>query len=236
MERRFDDWAEQAGRVKEFFEQLKGEVSPDLILTHYKADLHQDHRLLCELTWNTFRDHAILEYEIPKYDGDLGRPNAFVPLSAEQAVAKALAQKEGIFTGVSGGSTFAIAMQIAEKAAPVPCPTADPCSSFERGLGNEALGRRHEPIETVDDDAEYRVEQPRLRGPVREGHRCAVDELEQLVAPRPCFGVDREEDALVLADRDVADRQPIRQDFLQAAFGQDRRGGEIAVRLATPVA
>jgi LmbE family N-acetylglucosaminyl deacetylase len=66
--------------VKEAFEELKGEVSPDLILTHYRNDLHQDHRLISELTWNTFRDHLILEYEIPKWDGDLGAPNVFVPL------------------------------------------------------------------------------------------------------------------------------------------------------------
>ncbi len=56
------------------------DVSPDLIFTHQRDDLHQDHRLVSELTWNTFRDHLILEYEIPKYDGDLGTPNLFVPL------------------------------------------------------------------------------------------------------------------------------------------------------------
>ena len=67
--------------VKEFFEGLKSTVSPDLIFTHQRADLHQDHRLVNELTWNTFRDHLILEYEIPKYDGDLGSPNVFVQLS-----------------------------------------------------------------------------------------------------------------------------------------------------------
>lgn len=66
--------------LKERFEQLKTEFSPDLILTHYRHDLHQDHRLLSELTWNTFRNHLILEYEIPKYDGDFGSPNVFVPL------------------------------------------------------------------------------------------------------------------------------------------------------------
>ena len=65
--------------IKEYFEQLKP-LAPDLILTHCRSDLHQDHRLLCELTWNTFRDHLIWEYEIPKYDGDLGTPNLFVPL------------------------------------------------------------------------------------------------------------------------------------------------------------
>lgn len=68
--------------VKGFFEELKGKTSPDLIFTHWQGDAHQDHRLLSELTWNSFRDHLILEYEIPKYDGDLGRPNLFVPLEA----------------------------------------------------------------------------------------------------------------------------------------------------------
>ncbi len=68
--------------VKELFEALKGEVSPDVILTHHRDDLHQDHRLVSELTWNTWRDHLVLEYEIPKYDGDLRSPNLFAPLSA----------------------------------------------------------------------------------------------------------------------------------------------------------
>lgn len=68
------------GEVKDYFEQLKHEVSPDLIFTHYRQDLHQDHRLISELTWNTFRNHLILEYEIPKYDGDFGSPNFFVYL------------------------------------------------------------------------------------------------------------------------------------------------------------
>jgi LmbE family N-acetylglucosaminyl deacetylase len=68
-------------QVKEYFEQLKNEISPDLIFTHHRNDLHQDHRLLSGLTWNTFRDNLILEYEIPKYDGGLGSPNFFVPLS-----------------------------------------------------------------------------------------------------------------------------------------------------------
>jgi len=66
--------------IKEYFEGLKDTVSPDLILTHHGSDLHQDHRLVAELTWNTFRDHLILEYEIPKYDGDLGSPNVFAHL------------------------------------------------------------------------------------------------------------------------------------------------------------
>jgi LmbE family N-acetylglucosaminyl deacetylase len=71
------------GEIKAFFEKLKGRFSPDLIFTHYRHDLHQDHRLINELTWNTFRDHLILEYEIPKYDGDIGNPNVFAHLDEE---------------------------------------------------------------------------------------------------------------------------------------------------------
>ena len=67
-------------RIKDFFEELKEDLSPDVVFTHHRGDLHQDHRISCELTWNTFRDHLILEYEVPKYDGDMSAPNAFVPL------------------------------------------------------------------------------------------------------------------------------------------------------------
>lgn len=67
--------------LKEFFEDLKSSSSPDLIFTHRGADLHQDHRLISELTWQTFRNHLILEYEVPKYDGDLGSPNVFSIIS-----------------------------------------------------------------------------------------------------------------------------------------------------------
>jgi LmbE family N-acetylglucosaminyl deacetylase len=70
----------QGAEVKGFFEEIKRDFSPDLILTHQRHDLHQDHRTACELTWNTFRDHFILEYEVPKYDGDMGQPNVFVTL------------------------------------------------------------------------------------------------------------------------------------------------------------
>lgn len=70
----------EGARVKDAFEALKAGVSPDLIFTHHGADLHQDHRLVSELTWNTFRDHVIMEYEVPKYDGGLGSPNFFVHL------------------------------------------------------------------------------------------------------------------------------------------------------------
>jgi LmbE family N-acetylglucosaminyl deacetylase len=69
------------GKIKEYFERLKNRISPDLIFTHCRADLHQDHRLISELTHNTFRDHLILEYEIPKYDGDLGKPNLYCCLT-----------------------------------------------------------------------------------------------------------------------------------------------------------
>jgi LmbE family N-acetylglucosaminyl deacetylase len=78
----------EGAAVKETFEELKQETAPDLVLTHYRHDLHQDHRLVSELTWNTFRDHLVLEYEIPKYDGDLGTPNVFVPLEASQCQRK----------------------------------------------------------------------------------------------------------------------------------------------------
>jgi LmbE family N-acetylglucosaminyl deacetylase len=71
--------------VKEFFEELKRTCTPDLIFTHYRHDRHQDHRTISDLTWNTFRNHLVLEYEIPKYDGDLGTPNMFVPVSRPMA-------------------------------------------------------------------------------------------------------------------------------------------------------
>jgi LmbE family N-acetylglucosaminyl deacetylase len=70
----------EGARIKETFERLKAGPAPDVVFTHYGGDRHQDHRLLAELAWNTFRDHLVLEYEIPKYDGDLGSPNAFYPL------------------------------------------------------------------------------------------------------------------------------------------------------------
>lgn len=69
----------QNDRIKTYFESLKA-FAPDIVFTHYRDDRHQDHRVLSDLAWNTFREHLILEYEIPKYDGDLGIPNLFVPL------------------------------------------------------------------------------------------------------------------------------------------------------------
>lgn len=65
--------------VKDFFESMKHAISPDVVFTHYRDDRHQDHRVVSDLTWNTFRDHLVLEYEVPKYDGDMGAPNLFVP-------------------------------------------------------------------------------------------------------------------------------------------------------------
>jgi LmbE family N-acetylglucosaminyl deacetylase len=72
-----------AVQIKDYFESLKHEILPDLILTHFRDDRHQDHRIISDLTWNTWRNHLILEYEIPKYDGDLGNPNFYVPLDAQ---------------------------------------------------------------------------------------------------------------------------------------------------------
>jgi LmbE family N-acetylglucosaminyl deacetylase len=74
----------EGAEIKQFFEKLKGEFDPSVILTHHLGDAHQDHRLVAELTHNTFRNHLVLEYEIPKYDGDFGNPNFFVPLTPAQ--------------------------------------------------------------------------------------------------------------------------------------------------------
>lgn len=74
--------------IKDYFEELKKEVSPDVIFTHARHDLHQDHRTLNQLTWNTWRNHVILEYEIPKWDGDLGTPNLYIPFDERVAARK----------------------------------------------------------------------------------------------------------------------------------------------------
>jgi LmbE family N-acetylglucosaminyl deacetylase len=72
---------EQGDEIKSWFETLKSRANPDVIFTHRRDDAHQDHRHVCRLTWNTFRDHCIFEYEIPKWDGDFGQPNLYVPIS-----------------------------------------------------------------------------------------------------------------------------------------------------------
>ena len=70
-------------QIKEYFEELKSGPDPDVIFTHYRNDLHQDHKLVSDLTWNTFRRSLILEYEIPKWDGDLGAPSCYVRLAED---------------------------------------------------------------------------------------------------------------------------------------------------------
>ncbi|HEY7300658.1 MAG TPA: PIG-L deacetylase family protein [Xanthobacteraceae bacterium] len=88
---------EHGEAIKQWFESLKTRVEPNLILTHRRDDAHQDHRQVCRLTWNTFRDHQILEYEIPKWDGDIGQPNVYVPVSAA-----AIERKIGLLMGHFG--------------------------------------------------------------------------------------------------------------------------------------
>lgn len=73
----------QGDELKEWFADLRSQVDPDVIFTHRKDDAHQDHREVCQLTWNAFRNHLILEYEIPKWDGDLGQPNGYMPIQAK---------------------------------------------------------------------------------------------------------------------------------------------------------
>lgn len=80
----FEDsyFPEQRRAIKEWLIELRARVTPDLVLTHTRKDAHQDHREVNQLTWNIFRDHLVLEYEIPKWDGDLGQPNVYVPLTS----------------------------------------------------------------------------------------------------------------------------------------------------------
>ena len=75
----------EGDRIKDRFEQVAKRFQPDLIFTHYRHDRHQDHRMVSELTWNTFRNHLVLEYEIPKWEGDLAHPNLYIPLSEDEA-------------------------------------------------------------------------------------------------------------------------------------------------------
>jgi LmbE family N-acetylglucosaminyl deacetylase len=91
--------------IKDVFEALKGSVRPDIVLAPRSDDAHQDHRLVAQLAWNTFRDHLVLEYEIPKYDGDLGTPNVFVPLE-ESVLARKLDLIAGSFGSQAGRTWF----------------------------------------------------------------------------------------------------------------------------------
>jgi len=83
----------EGAELKLWMERLKPRVQPDLIFTHRQDDAHQDHREISRLTWNTFRDHLILEYEIPKWDGDIGHPNVYIPLTS-----RVLEKKLGILS------------------------------------------------------------------------------------------------------------------------------------------
>ncbi len=74
--------------LKQCFEAIAARIAPDVVFTHYRHDRHQDHRTVADMTWNTFRNHLVLEYEIPKYDGDLGNPNMYWPLSGAQRASK----------------------------------------------------------------------------------------------------------------------------------------------------
>jgi LmbE family N-acetylglucosaminyl deacetylase len=95
----------QGAEIKDFFETLKQDFQPAIVLTHGTADAHQDHQLLAKLTHNTFRNHVVLEYEIPKYDGDLGNPNLFVPLTRAQLQRKIEAIRQN-FPSQHGRSWF----------------------------------------------------------------------------------------------------------------------------------
>jgi LmbE family N-acetylglucosaminyl deacetylase len=96
---------EQLGAIKAFFEQQLKSTNPDLILTHARLDAHQDHRVVNQLTWNTFRSHQIWEYEIPKWDGDLTQPNLYVPVEADDATAKIDVLRE-VFSSQRGKHWF----------------------------------------------------------------------------------------------------------------------------------
>jgi LmbE family N-acetylglucosaminyl deacetylase len=93
------------GEIKDAFEGLKASVRPDLVLVPRTDDAHQDHRLVAQLAWNTFRDHLILEYEIPKYDGDLGAPDVFVPLD-EAILERKIDLIAGAFGSQAGRTWF----------------------------------------------------------------------------------------------------------------------------------
>lgn len=82
------DFPAEWNSIKTEFMQLRSSFEPDLVFTHYRHDRHQDHRVVGDLTWNMYRDHVILEYEIPKFDGDLDTPNFYMPVSPSAASRK----------------------------------------------------------------------------------------------------------------------------------------------------
>jgi len=131
----------QGAEIKDFIEGLKRETDPDLVFTHYRHDRHQDHRTISDLTWNSWRRHVVLEYEIPKYDGDLGVPNCFMPLSREVCARKAALICE-VFRSQAGKSwldteTFEALMRLRgmECAAPDKRAEAFHCRKFVLGTG-----------------------------------------------------------------------------------------------------
>ncbi len=95
----------QGSAIKDWMAGLGQRVQPDVVLTHHRDDAHQDHRLVAELTGNHFRDTLTLAYEIPKWDGDLGRPNVFLPVTAAALEAKIKLLAEH-FTSQTGKDWF----------------------------------------------------------------------------------------------------------------------------------
>jgi len=94
-------------RVKDAVLEARKGWNPELIFTHAREDRHQDHRVVSELTWNAYRDHAILEYEIPKWDGDLGQPNVYVGLD-EATVAKKLEILDTVYVSQKSKAAFSL--------------------------------------------------------------------------------------------------------------------------------
>jgi LmbE family N-acetylglucosaminyl deacetylase len=90
-------FSDSAATIKGHFEAFK-QFDPELIFTHRVEDAHQDHRLLGQLTFQTFRSQLVLQYEIPKFDGDLGHPNVYVTISADELARKCRYLQEAFAT------------------------------------------------------------------------------------------------------------------------------------------
>ena len=140
----------QGADIKDFFEELKKAENPDLIFTHYRSDRHQDHRTISDLTWNTWRQHLILEYEVVKYDGDLGIPNFFVPLARDICARKIkyicdVFQTERNKAWMTGDAFQAIArLRGVECAAPDSYAEAFHCRKVVLGRGSAVEPTRRE--------------------------------------------------------------------------------------------